>query len=1074
LLLKKGAPVDCPVTEDASTPLHKACAGTKPGHLASVNLLLAANADVHALNKWRETPLLTAANHGNAGAVEALLANDADPCKCTDTGWSPLSIAAYKGHDTVVRLLLEDGAPTEEDDPTLSALLQAATKGLPDTVELLLRHGADHTVTTKKGDTALSILVEQNLIDAAVEMVTEYNASIPRCSRDRKKVQRARLLINLRMKQLEREGKDDNDSTDDDEDTDEETATKDANNALHVENGSLDGSAVTKEKKGKKEKPKELLEAKARLAEEALLEELEKEDALAKVEEAKASNKNAKKKKKKERERLQKMKEDEERRRKLEEEMKERERIRLEKEELRRKQRDEQKKLEEERAIKEMMEREKAMAAKRREREEREKLERDQKLHVQRGSGSVSPTESRSSTATVKPNLRMSATDPTANRKIVSPKGSKKPVIPLPGNRRWENKNTMSQSSAEAAPFIPTSTATIAEGSMKALSTTSIATGVKALQPRESRSMYSDASSVVSNGKSSPSVSPPTQSVGPLNGVKFPVLPLQFTGTSIDHPAVSLYRRDKVTELMQQAASTFVLVGDMIVKSVIYRWIVRASHGKDPFIDPIIPSWIDFDQLVAFFQRQFISENRRRNSNNVAGLSMESLKEAGASFARLCHDFAKQVYGFRNRIEEQLPPNWTDVVLGMTATDSSTSGSVVNLFWANNAQVTLPSATFAALRDRYAGVQSRFLTAVFATRVLYETFQVVSTDTSMEVRLPPSTLDMLSAEIDISAELWSDPFSTNSRNVFWGHFEHVDVLFGGQKPFSKDDHGSEEILAQRGGSVCALLPMDVMMAAKYVQRMVDILDLASLSSVPLSFALFVSSDCFIDPPLNLNAVDLRSFDPRLGDQKSFYNTRVEVLPANSHGLTFGQDEGCQKIVTTTSYFVMLQNEAGRYRFNLSNASTSRILSTLMLPTPERTDAAVLPANTNDFSAPLFQQLNYFDGIDPVTPDSQRAIRSDFGSIGGSTILQSFSPINNGIPRAGRRGRLFDLVDDGDEEQLPDDIMSGMLNNLDVGLFQNTNIGADNVDIEAISLMGIGGPARTLGHPSSNLSGHRLG
>lgn len=201
------------MTEDSSTPLHKACAGSKPGHLAAVKLLLKGGADVHALNKWRETPLLTAANHGQSGAVEALIAAHADPCKCTDTGWSPLSIAAYKGHDEVVRLLLEDGAPTEEDDPTLSALLQAATKGLPDTVELLLRYGADHTVTTKKGDTALSILVEQNLIDAAVEMVSEYNASIPRCSRDRKKVQRARLLINLRMKQLDREGKDDDESS---------------------------------------------------------------------------------------------------------------------------------------------------------------------------------------------------------------------------------------------------------------------------------------------------------------------------------------------------------------------------------------------------------------------------------------------------------------------------------------------------------------------------------------------------------------------------------------------------------------------------------------------------------------------------------------------------------------------------------------------------------------------------------------------------------------------------------------------------------------------------------------------
>ena len=110
LLLAAGAPVNCRVTEDLSTPLHKACAGGKSGHLSAVKQLLVGGADVHALNKWRETPLLTAANHGQAAAVEALLDAGGDPCKCTDTGWSPLSIAAYKGHDDVMRLLLEQGA----------------------------------------------------------------------------------------------------------------------------------------------------------------------------------------------------------------------------------------------------------------------------------------------------------------------------------------------------------------------------------------------------------------------------------------------------------------------------------------------------------------------------------------------------------------------------------------------------------------------------------------------------------------------------------------------------------------------------------------------------------------------------------------------------------------------------------------------------------------------------------------------------------------------------------------------------------------------------------------------------
>ncbi len=309
LLLAANAPVDCRVIEDLSTPLHKACAGSRPGHTSAVCQLLEGNADVHALNKWRETPLLTAANHGQSDAVEALLRYGADPCKCTDTGWSPLSIAAYKGHDEVVRLLLEEGASTEEDDPTLSALLQAATKGLPDTVMLLLEHGADHTVTTKKGDTALSILVEQNLIDAAVEMVSIYNASIPRCSRDRKKVQRARLLINLRMKQMQREGTGPycDDSDQGESDVESENA---GGRALHDDADSaaspLTFGSKQKKKNNKSGKSIAKQEAEARAAEEALLLELAAEECAKTENGSSKTSKKKKKKKDKEKERQQK------------------------------------------------------------------------------------------------------------------------------------------------------------------------------------------------------------------------------------------------------------------------------------------------------------------------------------------------------------------------------------------------------------------------------------------------------------------------------------------------------------------------------------------------------------------------------------------------------------------------------------------------------------------------------------------------------------------------------------------------------------------------------------------------
>ena len=84
ILLEKNAPVNCKVIEDSSTPLHKACAGNKVGHLESCKLLLENGANVHALNKWKETPLLTAANNGQTMAVKSLLEFNADSYGMSD------------------------------------------------------------------------------------------------------------------------------------------------------------------------------------------------------------------------------------------------------------------------------------------------------------------------------------------------------------------------------------------------------------------------------------------------------------------------------------------------------------------------------------------------------------------------------------------------------------------------------------------------------------------------------------------------------------------------------------------------------------------------------------------------------------------------------------------------------------------------------------------------------------------------------------------------------------------------------------------------------------------------------
>ena len=100
LCLDHGANVNCQFKDDLYTPLHTACSsGSITGSMDVLNLLLSRGADGNACNKWRETPLLIAANNGHKAAVEALLDHGANPSLCSEAGWSALTFAAHKVRD---------------------------------------------------------------------------------------------------------------------------------------------------------------------------------------------------------------------------------------------------------------------------------------------------------------------------------------------------------------------------------------------------------------------------------------------------------------------------------------------------------------------------------------------------------------------------------------------------------------------------------------------------------------------------------------------------------------------------------------------------------------------------------------------------------------------------------------------------------------------------------------------------------------------------------------------------------------------------------------------------------------
>ena len=54
--------------------------------------------------------MVVASCFGSTEIAELLLARGADVNRCDDSGWSPLTHAAYRGHTDTVELLLDRGA----------------------------------------------------------------------------------------------------------------------------------------------------------------------------------------------------------------------------------------------------------------------------------------------------------------------------------------------------------------------------------------------------------------------------------------------------------------------------------------------------------------------------------------------------------------------------------------------------------------------------------------------------------------------------------------------------------------------------------------------------------------------------------------------------------------------------------------------------------------------------------------------------------------------------------------------------------------------------------------------------
>jgi len=120
---------------------------------------LDAGIDVNGRDSLDQTALLAAVSHNELGEVQLLLGHGADPNLADNAGWTSLHYAAYFGSGTgIIAALLDHGAAIDRrNDRGITPLYFASATGHDAQVKLLLGRGADRSIASKAGYTALRV-----------------------------------------------------------------------------------------------------------------------------------------------------------------------------------------------------------------------------------------------------------------------------------------------------------------------------------------------------------------------------------------------------------------------------------------------------------------------------------------------------------------------------------------------------------------------------------------------------------------------------------------------------------------------------------------------------------------------------------------------------------------------------------------------------------------------------------------------------------------------------------------------------------------------------------------------------
>jgi hypothetical protein len=143
-------------------------AAARDGSLVRLRALISAGADINVKDSEGWSPLMVAALKGHAKVVVLLLSHGAHIEAKNNSGWTALRFASSVGDTEIMTLLIGYGADVNSrDDHRQTILMQASEEGNISSVRELLEAGADKEARNLAHESALSIALRKGHAEIA-------------------------------------------------------------------------------------------------------------------------------------------------------------------------------------------------------------------------------------------------------------------------------------------------------------------------------------------------------------------------------------------------------------------------------------------------------------------------------------------------------------------------------------------------------------------------------------------------------------------------------------------------------------------------------------------------------------------------------------------------------------------------------------------------------------------------------------------------------------------------------------------------------------------------------------------